>query len=497
MQYIVDRGLDIIEPFQCLFMTSSPVQPPRKPPSALPLEIWLDIFQFATYVPRSSAAKPLDPFAFQRISRDIMGVNTPAMALYTKLALARVSKAWRRLTIPLLYEHIVVRSPSRANMILNVLWRSANRDQESADPPPPEKSGYGQWTRHIEVLTHSRGSANLSYYQTVFSIFRLCQNVRVLTGVWNHIIPAEFASVVSQWYGPCLESLSWCEAPSKTQNGALLSPSSTFTFLGSFKSLRVLDLRHRSIRLRTGVDPYPLELPDGIQATLPLVRHLIVSSHSRSLSIAAHLSLPRLLNLTIKTSLSDKIDNQLVRKFLQTHGELLESVEISLPSSSPDDESAPDSSTRRTASHINPEYFLDANTCPNLLSISFPITSPVPDCETPHPNLRRIGLRGVRSDILLPDGARTEKNQLLVITPERYPMLESVQTIGFLVEADGDSGTKDVFIWWVERFEKFGIDFLDGEGVLWVYDEPEPRSNSVGPNAAVKKQYDNEITVLQ
>lgn len=41
-----------------------------------------------------------------------------------------------------------------------------------------------------------------------------------------------------------------------------------------------------------------------------------------------------------------------------------------------------------------------------------------------------------------------------------------------------DSLIKDVFIWWVERFEKMGVDLLDGEGVLWAYTESDGDNGS-------------------
>jgi len=68
-------------------------------------------------------------------------------------------------------------------------------------------------------------------------------------------------------------------------------------------------------------------------------------------------------------------------------------------------------------------------------------------------------------------------------TPSRYPKLELVRTVGFLVDAETDSLIKDIFIWWVERFEKQGIDFLDGEGVLWAYSD------------VVENKYDGPIGV--
>jgi hypothetical protein len=87
----------------------------------------------------------------------------------------------------------------------------------------------------------------------------------------------------------------------------------------------------------------------------------------------------------------------------------------------------------------------------------------------------------VRAESLYPDKKTNTGRHLMTFTPSRYPNLELVRTVGFLVDADTDSLIKDIFIWWVERFEKQGIDFLDGEGVLWAYDSTE--SEYEGPIA--------------
>ena len=71
---------------------------------------------------------------------------------------------------------------------------------------------------------------------------------------------------------------------------------------------------------------------------------------------------------------------------------------------------------------------------------------------------------------MYPNKASSTKTHLMSISRELYPKLEIVRTIGFLVDSCGDSLMKDIFIWWAERFENDGIDFQDGEGVLWVYD---------------------------
>jgi hypothetical protein len=146
-------------------------------------------------------------------------------------------------------------------------------------------------------------------------------------------------------------------------------------------------------------------------------------------------------------------------------------VDISLPSL--DDEVESDSTVaRRTVTQINLDIFLQPDRCPNLASIVFPATSPIPSDHI-HPSLRRIGVRGVRAETLYPDRPGDARDHLNAINPDRYPNLELIQAIGFLVEAAGDSLVKDIVIWWAEKFEKYGIDFLDGEGVLWAYTEPD------------------------
>ena len=68
----------------------------------------------------------------------------------------------------------------------------------------------------------------------------------------------------------------------------------------------------------------------------------------------------------------------------------------------------------------------------------------------------------------------------MAMTPDKYPELELIQTVGYFVDADkSDELIKDIFIWWVEKFEEVGIDFLDGEGVLWAYTEPIDKSIEV------------------
>ena len=422
----------------------------------------MEIFEFATYVHQAATIRPLDPFTPKRITTDVTSANTQValrLAMKTKLALVLVSRSWRQATIHLLYEHLLIRNPARAAAICQVLEESSRvPDRDTGQP-----SGYGRWTRHIEVHTFSRGAGDIRFLRTLFRLFHYCPNIKILSGTWIYQLPIEFLNGLSKVYGPSLSALFWKErndGPPESYN-----PLSTPEFLGSFRSLRILDIRHF-----VGADPW--SRPSCTRApTLPLLEDLIISTHPRSLSTATILQLPALRNVVVRTPTYDERNEALLIAFLKVHGPSL--VTVDLPSPSPDSEPEMDSTiSRRGLSHINPDLFLNPDHCPILESITFPTTSP-PLAPQIHSAVRRIGLRGVRSDGLYPDKQSMTRDHLMAITSDKYPELELVQTVGYFVDADkNDELIKDIFIWWVEKFEEIGIDFLDGEGVLWAYTEP-------------------------
>lgn len=430
-----------------------------KPPPELPLELWLEIFQFATYVHRSTSIKPLDPFAPRRISNNVMATNTPALSVRTKLALVLVCKAWKVVAERFLYENLVIRSPARASAILEVLLAS-----RSTLPGGEIDIGYGRWPIHIEIFTHARGSNDIRFLQTVFRIFRCCPNLRYLSGSWMHPLPVEFLDAISTLYGSTLQGLCWNEI-----NTTSAFTSTTPNFLDAFHNLRVLDLRYYvGCELAQLIDPL---MP---QPTLPFVTDLILSTRQESLQVASFLSLPRLRNLTLSITLYDcqafkpRVPYHELRKFIEKHGNRLTSVDLQTPA--PYLEPEPDSSSsRHRVEHVRPDVFLEPGACPNLVSLVFPVTSE-PLTPQVHLNLRRIGLRGVlKAETLYPNKSSNVKTHLEAITPKLYPRLQEIRTVGYLVDADTDKLIKDIFIWWVEKFEDHGIDLLDGEGVLWLY----------------------------
>jgi hypothetical protein len=382
----------------------------------------------------------MDPFTLQHSPTDVMGANTPILSMRTKCALVRVCRSWRRIAIQILYQHVVVRSPSRAALILQVL-----RDSHS------DKSNYGHWTRHIEVFTHARGSSDIRFLQTVFRIFQYCPRLRMLSATWRIVVPREFLNAVSTLYGPTLQGLYWDE-----QKHSLEKTHASLDFLTSFRLLRILDLRNfvgDGLLSRAGLPA----------ATLPSLNHIILSNQGSNISVATVLELPALHALTLHSLVSHPTRIDLITKLLSVHGGSLTTVHLPSPNSGSDTEPA---QPRTPAQHIPPSLFLSAGVCPNLDTISFGANSPPiiyePSAAEPHahPTLRRIALLSVRADALYPSkGPNETQTHLRSFTRAAYPQLEMVRTAGFLVDADTDTLVKDVFIWWSERFERDGVDF--------------------------------------
>ncbi|KAF8200004.1 hypothetical protein K438DRAFT_1717454 [Mycena galopus ATCC 62051] len=456
---------DLIFPFTCLWATTFPACSRRtKPLPDLPLEIWLEIFQWSTYVYGATTIGGMDPFTLQHSPTDVMGANTPILSTRTKCALVRVCRSWRRIAIQILYQHIVIRSPSRAASILQVL-----RDSHG------EKSNYGYWTRHIEVFTHARGSSDIRFLQTLFRIFQYCPRLRMLSATWRIVVPREFLNAVSTLYGPTLQGLNWDE-----QKHGLEQTHASLDFLASFRSLRILDLRNfvgDGLLSQEGLSP----------ATLPSLNHIILSNQGCNIAAATALELPALHTLTLQSLVGRPTRIDLFTKLLARHGASLTTVHLPSPSSGSDNEP---SQPRSSSHHIPPSLFLSSGVCPNLDTISFGANSPPFTYELTatephaHPSLRRIALLSVRADALYPSkGPNETQTHLRSFTRAAYPQLEMVRTAGFLVDADADSLVKDVFIWWSERFERDGVDFQDGEGVVWMYgDDGEENPVSCKPS---------------
>ncbi|KAJ8514197.1 hypothetical protein ONZ45_g8252 [Pleurotus djamor] len=322
----------------------------------------------------------------------------------------------------------------------------------------------GDYVRHLDITVSSR--RGFDYLVATFQIMRLCPNMRHITGRWNCELPKEYLSAISKLYGGSLKGLNWINE---------VSPD-TVPFFGTFSSLRTLDLRDISGQVERFEASSPASRP-----CLPRVNTLVLSS-SFSPFFASLFSFPSLENITVEAPPPSPLFNERLSKMLAVHGHTIITVDILPPQIHGDYDD-------RGCDLVDPSLFLNPATCPNLHSLTFPQASKQPFVHS-HPNIRRIGIRAIKSDYLYPNKSSSTKDHLMAINRDLYPNLEVVRTVGFLVDSCGDSLIKDIFIWWAERFEGQGIDFQDGEGVIWLYNEAEaepdplPDEQPIAPSLA-------------
>ena len=430
----------------------------------LPPEILLEIFEFCTFLQDAASIAPLDPFVPRRVSNNALGPNTPTSVARAKCTLVLVCHAWRRIALQLVYQHIVIRSPSRADKIYHTLHSTS---YPSSLCPPIRLSEYGRYVRHIEVYTYGRGSTHISYLQRLFQIFAYCPNLRLLTGYWTVPLPKEFLDGVAKLYGDKLKGISW------TENWEYMSHSIKGTerlkFVSSFQNLHVLDLCHFTWEMVP-------EEASSLRIPLPQVQEIVISGHNSSLYAASSFYMPSLQRLNVKfCTASTSLNTKAVTTFLEVHGNTLESVHMNTSSTH-----SPFEQQLLTPSGMTgPDIFLHPDLCPNLSTLTFPATVPkfsTPDDETQvHYGITRVGITSVKTDWLYPDKPSNLRDHLRHFTGFKhlYPNVQTIRTIDYLADVEGDTLIKDIFIWWAEKFEKYGVDFQDGEGVVWAYTDSE------------------------
>ncbi|OSD07027.1 hypothetical protein PYCCODRAFT_1403917 [Trametes coccinea BRFM310] len=482
---------------------------PIDPTVRLPPELWLEIFRYATHVPRARTIAPADPFAPERPANYAWGVNSPVQSVRTKCALVGVCRAWRALATELLYEHVVLSSARRVHLFCRTLyesrgeeWKRVATGRAGHDAWVKAAMGHGRWVRHLEVQRWARSHQWTQYWQCLMRSLTFCPKLRVFSGLWQTPLPQGVLAALEQYLPSTLQELYW------QQDSVLIAakelPVLTTSFISKFSALRVLDLR------KICVLDAERSLQDVTFATLtlPRVAYLALPTCPLMLRFASKQGLPALQYLILdaagapRTVWAHWVSKELTT-FLDTHGHKLTTVEL-LPPITQSFRPGP----------VGISAFLSPKACPNLDTLVFDCRekaicpSPAalarlsdrearegvervmitqgllgngvaaPPLEEPHPRLRRVGIRGMGMSRLCPNKPTQAQAHLRAFAGCHafFPALEVVRTLGFMVASLTDPCAPDVFIWWTERFEKVGVDLQDGEGVVWMLEEEEKKA---------------------
>jgi len=110
----------------------------------LPLELWLEIFSFACYVPGLFDIS--NTRAIQAYSSDSNGIvldNMISVAMRTKRAISRVCRTWWWCIQPLMFEHVRVKSGAHALLVAQRLEGFKKCGTELCHP--------GRWIKRVEI----------------------------------------------------------------------------------------------------------------------------------------------------------------------------------------------------------------------------------------------------------------------------------------------------------------------------------------------------------
>ncbi|KZT71703.1 hypothetical protein DAEQUDRAFT_723782 [Daedalea quercina L-15889] len=363
--------------------------------------------------------------------------------------------------------------------------------------------GLARWVRHVEIRDCARTSKSLHFWTAVAAILSLLPNLHVLSGIWDRPLAKNLLEVFSRYLTSSIKGLYWDEGLIPEGGPCLLSAG----LLPKYQSLRVLDIR--KLRLE---DPDSFPIDTGSHISLPSVVDLLLPVCVAVMRFARTLVLPHLRRLVLDAAYVRRNSSSYVtaslNKLLATHGSKITTLEL-LPMTSFSYQASPISITMLLQPDVCPtletfvydcrERLLCARSPPppspphnparagantNATTTTSPPASSAPptpsrnapnsELHQPHRTLRRVGIRGMGISRLYPNRPSHTQAHLRSFLTHRalFPALETVRTVGFLVDACTDEFARDIFIWWTEKFEEHGLDLQDGEGVVWLYTDP-------------------------
>ncbi|EJD05868.1 uncharacterized protein FOMMEDRAFT_153212 [Fomitiporia mediterranea MF3/22] len=143
----------------------------------LPPEIWLRIFDFLVYIPGIldiSNVRAIEAYAEDNEGIILHGLYNEAMSM--KLAISLVSRSWRRLILPFLFEYVIIRSARQARVVADVLSRFHQAQGE--------EKYYGRWTKRVEVIIQDDHWEQDSI-DALVTILRLAPNILVFSDFFS------------------------------------------------------------------------------------------------------------------------------------------------------------------------------------------------------------------------------------------------------------------------------------------------------------------------
>ncbi|TFY61210.1 hypothetical protein EVG20_g7144 [Dentipellis fragilis] len=195
----------------------------------LPPELWLHIFDFATYVPHLFDSEVQNPFSsspssptYPDYASDEKFRQAVRAALVTKRYLVRVCKQWHALATPLLYAAIYVGWERHLPQLRDTLTSDADRARTDTTGTASQPKGW--WTRRVDLAMRAgRTSADQwtpapeTHSAALLQLIRCFPNLEILSALWDNSFlmqsgprfQAELALALRHTSGHALRKLVW------------------------------------------------------------------------------------------------------------------------------------------------------------------------------------------------------------------------------------------------------------------------------------------------
>ncbi|KIJ19139.1 hypothetical protein PAXINDRAFT_97169 [Paxillus involutus ATCC 200175] len=330
----------------------------------LPVELWLDILQHATFVPGI-----LEPDVYHQTGTQLTHPDRQHRialgSLPTKRSLILVCKKWRSLCIPLLYQSIVIKS-SRCTELLAVTLTKSHDECSSSDVTSARS--LGSFTVRLDL-----SCAGHNYMGTLRSIMLCLPNLSILS-ISHTIIFADSQRII--------DNILSCALPLRVIDfrRCLTDSRDLERLLKNSPHLRMLQYRDGLSQFATNDNL--VTHPVGNTVVMPNITHLSIYGSFRDDGVCSYFTFPSLRELScdLGTIPSARSVQEL---FFGKHGYNLTSLDIRRYRSTPAD--------------FTRDLLWIKQHCPTLRDLSFWFR----DCEdlpVDPVNIPAIELLGLRYD---------------------------------------------------------------------------------------------------
>lgn len=161
---------------RCFHTVSSTSQIPT-----LPAELWIEIIEYATWIPGAFSTDSESVVAFANDAHGICLRRRFNETMCTKLAISIVCRQWHQLVKAALYRYLVVTSGASVLRLASHFASEEGRHQRSGDPLA---TGPGQYARRLEIVLEGFHTWKERHSKALAAVIQSCPNLYIFSNAF-------------------------------------------------------------------------------------------------------------------------------------------------------------------------------------------------------------------------------------------------------------------------------------------------------------------------